>query len=369
MYVRWLGGLEQYPLTLSEPFSEQGVRIVYWALKNTPFADKAYLMGVNLCLFNSRWDFYKQLPKLISWVKDNKVKAIHFHKSTDLQFVLALRCFLPDVRMIFTEHMNVKRSKKSFYHRLVYKYLDHVIAISDHTRKNNLRALPISEKKITRLYSGVDLKRFRSSLTSEERKVLRKELGLSDETIAIALPGRITVDKRQNVFVEAIERLLLKEELDYPIKAYVIGGLTAYEGSDEPAVEHLKQQVMRSSFKEKIILTGYREDMHNIMQVMDIVCIPSREEPFGLVVIEAMALGLPIVGSSAGAIPEILGKEGEFGLLAEVDNPESFAAKFLALVESEKLRKSLGSAALKRVQESFDLRKHVQGLFGIYGVS
>ena len=154
------GGLEQYPLTLAKPFAAKGVDVFYWAFENTQFAERATQQNFNLRLFASRWQFVKQIKNLVAWVKENQVIAIHFHKSTDLRLALLLRFYLPQVRLIFTEHMNVKRNKKSLYHRLIYKYLDHVIAISDYTRINNLRSLPIAPEKLTRLYSGIDLTRF-----------------------------------------------------------------------------------------------------------------------------------------------------------------------------------------------------------------
>lgn len=360
------GGLEQYPLTLAKPFSKQGVEVFYWAFKNTPFAEKASKQGFNLRLFTSRWDFVKQLKNIVIWVKENEVKAIHFHKSTDLRLALLLRFYLPEVRFIFTENMNVKRNKKSIYHRLLYRYLDQVIAISDYTRANNIRSLPVVPEKLTRLYAGIDLTRFYPSLQNDERLTLRVELGLTEDTLAIALPGRICDGKGQDVFVQAIELLIKKLPANQKVKAFIIGGLTAYEGGDEAFIASLKVLIAGSTIANQVVLTGYRSDMQQVLQAMDVVCIPSRLEAFGLTVIEAMALGLPLVGSASGAIPEILGSQGEYGLLAETDNPAAFAEQFYVLATNPELRKCLGVAGLKRVQNTFDLNQHVLELLKFY---
>ncbi len=360
------GGLEQYPLTLAKPFAAQGVDVFYWALENTHFAERATQQNFNLRLFASRWQFVKQIKNLVAWVKEQQVSAIHFHKSTDLRLALLLRFYLPKVRLIFTEHMNVKRNKKSLYHRLIYKYLDHVIAISDYTRINNLRSLPVAPEKLTRLYSGIDLTRFYPSLIGEKREALRAELGLTADTLAFALPGRICDGKRQDVFVQAIELLRKKLPISQPIKAFIIGGLTAFEGADEAYVASLQQLIANSTVADDVVLTGYRADMQQLLQAMDGVCIPSLLEAFGLTVIEAMALGVPVVGSAAGGIPEILGVDGRYGLLAETDNPAAFAEQFYALAVNPELRKSVGAAGLKRVQETFDLEHHVTELLKFY---
>ena len=360
------GGLEQYPLTLAKPFAEHGVEVFYWAFENTQFAKRAAEQNLNLRVFSSRWNFVKQLKNIVIWVVENKVEAIHFHKSTDLRLALLLRFYLPKVRLIFTEHMNVKRNKKSLYHRLLYNYLDHVIAISDHTRTNNLRALPLAPNKLTRLYAGIDLTRFYPSLLGEQRQALRAELGLTAPTLAFALPGRICDGKGQEVFVQAIELLKKKLPANQPIKAFIIGGLTHFEGGDEAFVANLKALIASSTVVNEVVLTGYRTDMQQLLQAMDVVCVPSRVEAFGLTVIESMALGLPVVGSSTGALPEILGTQGEYGLLAETDNPAAFAEQFYALAINPELRKALGAAGLKRVAEMFDLRKHVTELLKFY---
>lgn len=360
------GGLEQYPLTLDKPFRDLGIQVYYWGFKNTQFTKKALESGSQVLEFSNRVEVLWRARQLVAWIREKEIKAIHFHKSTDVRIAYFLRLFLPDTCLVFTEHMNVKRPKKSFYHRLVYSALNYVVAISKHTRANNLKALPISEKKLVQIYSGIDLERFRQDLGQTEKEQIRNELGVGSNCVAIALPGRITVDKRQDVFIQSFE--VLKESLpDRCVKAVVIGGLDVAHGSDEPAVKKLVGMVENSKFKNDIILAGYRSDMHQIMQAMDIVCIPSREEPFGLVVIESMALGLPIVGSNSGAIPEILGEDESFGLLATPNEPASFAEKLSMLVAEPELKEELAGRALNRIKEEFDIQLHVLRLAKLYG--
>lgn len=359
------GGLEQYPLSLAEPFARQGVAVYYWAFAGTSFAQKAQEQGYEVELFSSRFSILLNIRRLVVWIKEKKIQAIHFHKSTDVRIAYLLRLFLPDVCLVFTEHMNAKKPKKSIFHRLIYSKLDYVIAISEHTRANNLKALPIPENKLIQIYTGINLNRFVRSLDEPERQRLRSELGVSEECIAIALPGRITIDKRQDVFLKSFEKLKGKVT-DKKIKAIIIGGLSKEYGSDEPAVKNLQEIIDRSCFKNDIVLTDYRDDMHQVMQAMDIVCIPSREEPFGLVVVEAMALSLPVVGSDSGAIPEILGRNAEFGLLAKPNDPQSFADKLYSLIDDPDLRAGISKRALRRVEDEFDLERHILKLMKIY---
>lgn len=363
------GGLEQYPLNLAEPFARHGIKVYYWAFVNTNFARKAQEQGYDIKLFKSRFSILFHIRRLVAWIKENEIRAVHFHKSTDVRIAYLLRFFLPDVCLVFTEHMNAKRPKKSIFHRLIYSKLDYVIAISEHTRANNLKALPIAEEKLLRVYSGIDLKKFKKDLSSHERVALRKALKVSSEDIAIALPGRISSGKGQEVFIKAIELIENDITMSVKIHAFLIGGLLASEGADEKLVEVIQKLVKNLELEDTITFTGYRSDMHEILQAMDIVCIPSSEEAFGLVAIEAMALGLPVVGANTGALPEILGWEERYGLLADIETPKELSQQIARLAVSEELRSSLGRAALLRVHQEFCIDRHVEKLKEIYRFS
>lgn len=365
---RGWGGLEQYPLSLAPFFIEQDVSVHYWALEDSRFAQAASEKSLSLMTFKSRMCVLFKILYLSRWLRNKNIQIVHFHKSTDLRLALLIGWVLPNIRLVFTEHMNAKKDKKSPYHRLVYGRLDQVISISDFTLDNNRRALPVTSDKICRLYSGVDLQRFHPSLTLAERNQIRQSLGLSPDTVALCLPGRLSPGKGHEVFVEAIAVLNRSADLSRPVHAFVIGGLTSAEGADESFVTQLKQKVLDFGLSEKLTFTGYTSEIQLFLQAMDIVCIPSRLEAFGLAVVEAMALGVPVVGSNSGAIPEILGRGGEYGLLATPDDAESFAACFERLIENDGFRETIGKQALQQVHRNFDLRRHVERLLEIYRI-
>lgn len=362
------GGLEQYPLTLAPVFQAQGVPVFYWALEGSRFAAVAKERGLVVKTFQSRMALLFQLLSLTRWMQNNNVTVVHFHKSTDLRVALLMGWLLPDLKLVFTEHMNAKKSKKSPYHRLVYGRLDQVISISDFTLANNLSALPVRREKICRLYSGIDLERFCPSLAGDERLNLRNQLGLTSDTFALCLPGRLTPGKGHEVFVDAFALLLQKSSLTRPVKAFIVGGLTLDKGADEAFVELLQNKIQDMGLTEHVTFTGYTTEMQRLLQAMDAVCVPSRVEAFGLAVVEAMALGVPVVGSNSGAIPEILGCNGEYGLLAQPDDAQSYAASFERLMSDDDLCEKISQRALERVRSVFDLRHHVQALQEIYGI-
>ena len=360
------GGLEQYPLSLAGELAAQGVAVHYLALRGTRFAQKAQALHASVHTFKGRWQLLWQLFALRHWLRRSDIQVIHFHKSSDLRFAPLFSWLLPHVKLVFTEHMNAKRPKHSTYHRWVYKSLDHVIAISDYSLANNLRALPVQPKQIQRLYAGINLQVFKPSLSVTEREQLRASLGLQSQDIACCLPGRISPGKGHAVFIDAVVQWALQQPGPGQVQAFIVGGLVAADGADEALVARLRARVRELGADQYITFTGYSSNLHQLLQAMDIVCIPSAQEAFGLAVVEAMALGLPVVGSNSGAIPEIVGNNGEYGLLAEPQSPASFAHAFQQLASSTTLRQTLGKQALQKVQTTFNLKDHVSRLLHIY---
>jgi len=360
------GGLEQYPLTLASHLSSRGISVQYWGLTGSQFVKKAYLDKVFITSFSSRMALACRLLFFKKWLLNQQFKVVHFHKSSDLRLVPLFRWLMPTTRLIFTEHMNAKKPKNSLYHWWVYRCLHQVIAISDHSLANNLRALPVDVKKIKRLYAGIDLNIFRPNLSQDDRLALRNNFSLTKDDIALCLPGRISNGKGHDVFIDAVLELSKNYKGPGRIQAFIVGGLKASEGAHELLVNQLKERINVLKVNHLFTFTGFSTEIHNLLQAMDVVCIPSTQEAFGLSVVESMALGLPVVGSNSGAIPEILGLDGNHGLLAEPQNPHSFAAAFSCLVASSSLRLSIGQRGLEYVKLHFNIVDHVDRLLKIY---
>src|SRR5690554_5101766 len=118
------------------------------------------------------------------------------------------------------------------------------------------------------------------------------------------------------------------------------------------------------AFRPWTTFTGFPPDLHGPFKALEVVCVPSRNEAFGLTVIEAMAAGKAVIGSDSGAIPELL--ERECGRLAPPEDAEAWAAAMAELAGDAELRRRLGQAARRRVEEDFTLAAHVAGLIRDY---
>ena len=127
----------------------------------------------------------------------------------------------------------------------------------------------------------------------------------------------------------------------------------------------LQQLAVELGVSERIHWLGYCGDPASLLQASDIFVLASTGEAFGLVLAEAMACGVPVVGSRSGAIPEIV-EDGVTGLLVTPRDATSFADAIEKLARDEKLRRQMGASGLARVREKFSLEIDAENTLRIY---
>ncbi|WP_230086296.1 glycosyltransferase family 4 protein [Halomonas sp. 328] len=357
------GGLEMYPARIIPELERQGWQAHGLALTGSRVAASLEEAGIVPLTVSSRGGALLAAPRILRYLKHHDIRVVHCHKSSDLRLAALLASLRPSLRLVFTEHMGVTRPKKGLYHRWAYGKLSRLLSISEATRARNLKAFALPPERIRRLYLGIDTAPYRPRLMEQERDSLRAELGIPEGALAIGLPGRLTPGKGQELWLEALAELArLAPKLTF--QGVLIGGLKASEGSDEAYVARLRSRIAELALGERITLTGFRRDLPRLMEALDVVCVPSVNEAFGLTVIEAMAAGKAVIGADSGAIPELL--PPECGRLAPPDSPLAWAEALVELAEDAGLRRALGQTAAERVAREFEIRGHITALTTIY---
>jgi glycosyltransferase involved in cell wall biosynthesis len=190
------------------------------------------------------------------------------------------------------------------------------------------------------VYPSVDLERFDSSqlLSPDE---MRYKLGLPDNGPLIGIVGRLQQWKGMHILVEAMPQVLRS----YPnAHCVVVGGKHDLEPDYE---NYLKERIRELKIDNQVILTGLQGNVPEWMQAMDIIVHASNNEPFGIVIIEAMALGKPIVAGNIGGPAEIV-QDGINGLLAPYGNPDALASAILRYLDEPEFARHLGVSARER---------------------
>ncbi len=351
------GGLEMYPIRIGIQLKTRNWRVFGLALEGSQVAEKMKAAGFNVVEVSSKSQAIKQLFRLVKLLRDNKITVMHCHKSGDLLIGALLKQF-SNFRLIFTEHMGVTKPKKDLYHRWIYKQVDQLLAISDITLARNRNALPIAVEKTQRLWLGTDLKPY--PLKEEEKEQILQEFDIQQGARIVGLIGRLCKGKGQRELIQAFAELQPAKNNYYLL---LVGGLLENQGADPGESEFLHQLAKSLHISNHVIFTGLRQDIDVMLSLMDIVCIPSYNEAFGLTVIEAMAARKAIIGANTGAIPEVL---GDAGLFADPKSAAAIAQQINTLLRQEDLRLSLEEQAHKLAEKFFKTESHISQLIQIY---
>lgn len=354
-----------YPARVTPEFLRRGWEVHGIALKASRVADSFRQAGIDPLLFDTRVHALLSVSKVLRYLKEHDIRIVHAHKSGDMRLGALLVSLWPELRLFFTDHMGVRKPKKDLYHRWAYSKLTRLFAISNATYKRNLKAFPLPPDRVQQLYYGIDLSAFDESVSSDEQAATRQSLALSDTPVIIALPGRISESKGHLRWVEALSRLKVKPGLPKWVAVFIgeAGGRDAAAGG---FADQLRDRIVALGLSDDVVFAGFRFDLARCLRAVDVVCIPSFDEAFGLSVIEAMAAGCPVVGSDSGAIPELI--TADRGRIAPPDDPEAWAEALVELLCDEDKRKAMGLAASQWVHEEFGMQRHVDALATSYTV-
>jgi glycosyltransferase involved in cell wall biosynthesis len=206
-------------------------------------------------------------------------------------------------------------------------------------------------RRVTCVYNGVDLKQFSPR---PPRPGMRQAAGVSGQGPVIVSVGRFVAYKGYDHLIEAAR--LLKE--DRPDVEWVIAGDGELRGA-------LEAQCRRHGLAGQVHFLGWRDDLPDVLSLADLCLFPAVGEHFGRVLIEAMAMGKPVIATASGGVPEIV-VDGKTGLLVPPADPAALAGAARALLADSEMRRRLGAAGRARVETEFGLARHAAAIEAVY---
>ncbi|UCF64518.1 MAG: glycosyltransferase family 4 protein, partial [bacterium] len=245
-------------------------------------------------------------------------------------------------RFVHTRQMNMPGRKRDPYHRFIYQRMDSFIAITCYLEKQALENLPIPAERILQIYYGVETPDY---VTPEGREKLRTDLNVQGE-FTVGLLGRLSEYKGQHLLIEATD--ILRQENIF-IHAWIVGA--TFEAAYR---QRLQSMVDKRQLQDQVHFMDFYPKPIELMSCFDAVVLTTKNETFGLVLIEAMHAGVAVIGSNDGGVPEII-DDGETGLLFETWNARSLADAIRRLYEDANYRAKLARAGQMKAREKFNL--------------
>lgn len=223
---------------------------------------------------------------------------------------------------------------------------DCIVCVSEYV-KDSWKKLPFSENvKMVVIHNGIDVAKFDNISVDFSGK--RRELGLSKADIVIGNVSRLDPDaKGQDDLIKAHKIVTTREP-----KAKLL-----LVGDGRPEAEYKLESLVRSlGLQHSVVFAGRRNDIPEILQIMDIFAFPSIFEGFGIALIEAMAAGKPVITSDIEPLNRIV-EDGKTGKLVPCRDANTLADAILQLIANPNLANKMGKAAYKRVKEHFSLEQ------------
>ena len=239
--------------------------------------------------------------------------------------------------------------------RLMSRWVDTCICMTDEIAAH-YRSLHVRARRFLTLYDGIDCDTFAPGGGG----AVRREFGIPADAPVVGIVGHLQDWKGQHLVVEAVARARTRHP---DLRCLVVGGVhrRGAEYADE-----VRARIAALGLAGSVTLTGPRRDVAACMDAMDIVLHASvTPEPFGRVLIEAMALGRPIIAPREGG-PCVIVADRETGLLVAPRDERALAEAIVDLLADPARRAAMGRAARARVDAIFDIRHHVHAVEALF---
>ncbi|MDV6234329.1 glycosyltransferase [Leptospira ellisii] len=299
------------------------------------------------------WDL-ASVKAIRSIVQEKKIRLIHTHTAKAHTLALFAKSKLPQIKLVVSRRVDFSIRKNLFS---IWKYKskrnDLFLTVSNKIREILLRDGVDPAKTVT-VHSGIDFS-FVKKLPDPAR--YKKEFSIKKDTIVIGNVAALVDHKDQKTLLKALSFV----DPSKNFKLLVLG-----EGELRKELEELSVTL---GISDKVVFTGYREDVPDILSVFDIFTLTSKEEGLGTSVLDAMAAGLPAVATKGGGIGEMLTHEGG-AFLAEVGDAETLSKYYEILIDDAKLRKTFGNfnkEAVKRFSIKNTIRKTELAYYSFLG--
>lgn len=349
-------GAERCVYELATRLPRPEFRVEVLALRGGAVADALAATGVPVHVLGvgSRPGIVARLPRLVRILRRGRFDVVHTHLfHADLVGRPAAR--LAGVpRLVHSVHVAERRRRpwQFAWARVAGGWCDRIVTVSEGVRAFHARrsGLPVDRYEV--IHNGIDLSLY--ARDARRRAALRQEWALREDDLLCAFVGRLDAQKG------------IAELLDgFALAAGRAPGLRLVLAGDGPLRAFAEQRATRADLAGRVRRLGYVPDPAGVLSAADVFLQPSRWEGFCLAAAEAMAAGLPVVGSDVAGLNEVVAN-GETGLLVPPADPAALAGAVVRLAGDAALRAALGRAGLRRVRERFDVERFVARHAALY---
>jgi len=286
--------------------------------------------------------------KLVNIIKKYRIDVVNAHHYMSCFYSFLGTKIFNGKKLIYTEHSVTEvESKPNCIHskllNLMLYRINAVIGVSSAITEKFRILYPCHANKFNEILNGVDIEKFRSG---KKRDEVRTRWGLTEDHFVVGTVANFRKVKNHACLVRAAGRL---KEAHLHLRLIFVG--TGFIGDAENSEAEVRSLIRDCGLQDMVILAGYQEDIAAMLSAFDIFCLPSFSEGLPVSLLEAMASGVPAIGSNVAGITEVI-TQGETGILFPSDDDEQLAAQLMVLSENTSYAKFLASNGAKYIENN-----------------
>lgn len=328
LYSFGKGGMENGVVKLINGTLDKSIRhIVISFTKDISISNR--VKGSNFEVYVvSHENTFTRLWYLLKLIRKEKISLIHARGWPTMMEAALLRLMIPKIRAIFSFHGRSHQElsgigiRRKYAQIVLSRFFDQIITLTESMKLEIINDFRISGKKIEIISNGVHFENFSQGI----RKNIRRQLNISQDDLVIGFVGRLDPVKNIPTLIAAFD-LLSRKPGEYWL--VIVGG-----GDEE---QRLRSEAFRGPCADRILFTGFVENVQDYMHAFDIYAQSSLYEGLSNTILEAMSLGLPVVCSRVGGNVDIV-KDGETGFLFDCYDYKNLSKIFYDLLSNPELR-------------------------------
>ena len=345
VYALAIGGSEMLARRLALGLTRRRYACSLYAVHDDgPLADLLRADGIPCRAFSrkGKWD-PGLIVRLVQQFRANGTKVVHTHHLGQLLYG-GLAGRLAGCRVIHTEHeyYSLMSPRAQRLLRVLTRLADHVTAVAEPVRTFLEGTVGLPPSKLITIQNGVEVHRYEAAIPHD-----RDEWDLKNSDVIIGCVARLSQEKGHTVLLHAFRKVISR----HPEARLALIG----DGEERERLQHLATDLSIGHF---VRFLGLRADVPEILAACDLFTLPSIQEGFPMVILEALAAGKAVIASEVGAISDVI-RHGATGLLVPPGDTDALADALCLLIEDEEARQRLGQSGRELVRKAYDFERTV----------
>ena len=354
------GGLEMNTVRYAKWMQDGGYRVILFAVPDSPIADEAKRIGLQFVPVrrSSKYFDFLNAYRISVLFRKLGVSVVWFSDTRDMDTLAwAKRFSQSSFQLLYQQAMQFTVNKRDLIHTFRFNAIDAWVSTLSFLREQVEQFTRYPKQNIHVVSLGVDTSRLRANELL--RLSARTHFQLSPDVFVFGVIGRLDPLKGQHLAIEALHRL---HERNVKAHMLIVGESTRNEGNEYEA--SLRRQIEQLNLHEYVHIRPYSAEVFNFYHAIDAFLLSSKGETFGTVTIEAMALGLPVMGTNSSGTPELL-NHGSCGLLVDPDDTFEWALAMEKLAKKGDDIREMSMRAKERFNTHYSKEASVAGMIDI----